>query len=625
MLAETAVFSKMLLHITPENFYIEPVDDPVIGFIVREKRALVINRLSGQITCEYGGSWPMVGNMTIYGVLGTIRSISGHVLVVVTERSVVGSLDGQKIFTMDNAALIPYSRSFTHLTEFQIRMDKEYMNMVMQVLTTPGMYFSYTYDLTHTLQRLQDFSPDFLDKPMHARAESRFVWNGHLLHEMSQLLASAADEKACSKFLLPLMHGFVSIDVLLVSRGASPYLAAAATSDRLVTVAVVSRRSTERAGTRLYTRGVDADGRVANFVETEQILYDSAVTASFVQIRGSIPLFWTQLPNLKYKPPPTLSPWLEEQRAAFLRHFDLEIIDYGQLVCVSLIDHHGAEGRLAAAFKEHMDAINRPVRYEPFDFHAECRKLRWDRLNILIDRLQPDIEEFAVAPGGTVLSQQYTVIRTNCIDCLDRTNVVQYMLARSCILASLKKHGILRPGEEVHHSFEDKLKNMWADNADMISVQYSGTGALKTDFTRTGKRTRQGIINDGINSITRYYKNNFCDGFRQDAIDLFLGQYKVNPDEGVLAKCPLEVERGWKYTAYPLILCVAFSMFAANVITPSEYTSGSMLWLLFWGSMCGFTIWMIMLYGHEFVDAPRLSALHKIGHRSRSVAGHAPR
>ena len=32
--------------------------------------------------------------------------------------------------------------------------------------------------------------------------------------------------------------------------------------------------------------------------------------------------------------------------------------------------------------------------------------------------------------------------------------------------------------------FEDLFKNVWADHADMISIQYSGTGALKTDFTR---------------------------------------------------------------------------------------------------------------------------------------------
>ncbi|XP_039287841.1 phosphatidylinositol-3-phosphatase SAC1 [Nilaparvata lugens] len=594
---QPCLVQSIIRHITPENFYVVPADDATLNTTVADKRALVINRLSGAVTCDYGGDWTPCGEqMTIYGILGTIRLISGLVLVVVTERTVVGQLNKQLIFSLDNAATIQYSRSLTHLTEAQIRMHKEYLEMVMQVLTTPGLYFSYTYDITHTLQRLQDFSPDFLVKPMYLRAESRFVWNGHLLHELSRQLVSGA-EAAGAKFLLPLMHGFVSIRGLELGG-----------DQRRVTVAVVSRRSTERAGTRLYARGVDSDGRVANFVETEQILESVWGITSFVQIRGSIPLFWTQLPNLRYKPPPTLLAH-EDHKAAFLRHLDLEVIDYGQLVCVSLIDQHGAEGQLAQAFKQNMDAINRPVRYEAFDFHAECRKLRWDRLNILIDRLQPDIEEFSLKRDGTLVSQQYTVIRTNCIDCLDRTNVVQYMLANTCLLAALKKHTMLRPGEEAPYFFEDALKNMWADNADMLSTQYSGTGALKTDFTRTGKRTRQGMIKDGINSITLMWL--------VDAIDLFLGQYKVSSDEGVLTKSPLEVNRGWKYITFPLILCVAIAMFCANVITPSEYTSGSMMWLLFWGSMCGVTFSMIMYYGHEFVDAPRLSAIYK-SYRSRS-------
>lgn len=46
-----------------------------------------------------------------------------------------------------------------------------------------------------------------------------------------------------------------------------------------------------------------------------------------------------------------------------------------------------------------------------------------------------------------------------------------------------------------------------------MSSLYSGTGALKTDFTRTGKRTILGALNDGRNSLQRYYINNFKDGY----------------------------------------------------------------------------------------------------------------
>jgi hypothetical protein len=38
---------------------------------------------------------------------------------------------------------------------------------------------------------------------------------------------------------------------------------------------------------------------------------------------------------------------------------------------------------------------------------------------------------------------------------------------------------------------------MWTKNADVLSILYTGTGALKTDFTRTGKRTKMGGLKDG--------------------------------------------------------------------------------------------------------------------------------
>jgi hypothetical protein len=53
-----------------------------------------------------------------------------------------------------------------------------------------------------------------------------------------------------------------------------------------------------------------------------------------------------------------------------------------------------------------------------------------------------------------------------------------------------------------------------------MSYTYTGTPALKTDFTRTGKRTYMGAVNDGINSVTRYYINNFTDGYYCDCYDL---------------------------------------------------------------------------------------------------------
>ena len=56
---------------------------------------------------------------------------------------------------------------------------------------------------------------------------------------------------------------------------------------------------------------------------------------------------------------------------------------------------------------------------------------------------------------------------------------------------------------------------MWADHADAIAKAYGGSGALKSDFTRTSKRTKKGAFDDGVKSILRYLKNNYFDGARQ--------------------------------------------------------------------------------------------------------------
>ena len=41
-------------------------------------------------------------------------------------------------------------------------------------------------------------------------------------------------------------------------------------------------------------------------------------------------------------------------------------------------------------------------------------------------------------PSGTVVSVQQGVFRSNCIDCLDRTNVVQSMLAQRSLVAQFQ-------------------------------------------------------------------------------------------------------------------------------------------------------------------------------------------
>lgn len=88
------------------------------------------------------------------------------------------------------------------------------------------------------------------------------------------------------------------------------------------------------------------------------------------------------------------------------------------------------------------------------------------------------------------------------MDCLDRTNVVQSVIARNIAHKQLYKMRILAQPkggtfEPFPEKFEEVFRESWTDNANICSILYTGTPALKTDFTRTGKRTMKGALADG--------------------------------------------------------------------------------------------------------------------------------
>jgi hypothetical protein len=94
--------------------------------------------------------------------------------------------------------------------------------------------------------------------------------------------------------------------------------------------------------------------------------------------------------------------------------------------------------------------------------------------------------------------------------------------------AALSAMGLLAEGTPLPAALpalDGALKALWADHGDAISNQYAGTGALKSGFTRTGKRTLGGLLDDGAKSVARYYLNNFADGRKQDALDLATGAF----------------------------------------------------------------------------------------------------
>ena len=155
--------------------------------------------------------------------------------------------------------------------------------------------------------------------------------------------------------------------------------------------------------------------------------------------------------------------------------------------------------------------------------------------------------------------KQKLVFRTNCIDSLDRTNVVQSVFGRYFLLLILKdlKLSDVSPSKDdisikFKGGFENKFKNIWADNGDHVSLAYSGTGAMKSDFVRTGKRTLFGALNDGLLTTQRLFINNFRDGYNQDCHDLFLGN--LNPKKQKL-------KTHSSIGVYVVFILVAFAVF----------------------------------------------------------------
>jgi len=82
------------------------------------------------------------------------------------------------------------------------------------------------------------------------------------------------------------------------------------------------------------------------------------------------------------------------------------------------------------------------------------------------------------------MSRQKGVFRVNCIDGLDRTNVVESAFARHVLNRQLGAVALLNPSEEKRTEVDIVFNDVWANNGDAISRAYAGTSALKGDFTR---------------------------------------------------------------------------------------------------------------------------------------------
>ncbi|KAI9743575.1 MAG: hypothetical protein M1818_002890 [Claussenomyces sp. TS43310] len=621
--------------------------------------SLVVDRPSGDIRLNDGALLGGKRVSSIAGILGIVKLRLDKYIIVITKAQPMGRLKGHMVYKVIATEFLPLRERPLHDPD-----EDTYLSILKSFVKSGPMYFSYSFDLTNTFQRQAQAD---LRRPLWKRADDRFFWNKFIQSDLIDFRTSGSRQQhgqqvAADPYILPVIFGMLEIRSTKVNT--TP-----------LTIVLITRRSRHRAGTRYFSRGIDPDGNVSNFNETEQVvlLNDSrsglggfaggggmqngkvggsdgreVQIMSYVQTRGSVPVYWAEVNTLKYTPKLQIR-GVESAVSAAEAHFDEQIRLYGDNYLVNLVNQKGREKRVKDAYeqmvkllitapaeRQQSDPITKEkfhvvepkgrrqkfdrLHYVYFDFHNETKGLQWHRAQLLLDQLAEPLQKQQYFRGIDmpadvegrieVRNLQTSVVRTNCMDCLDRTNVVQSMLARYALNRMFHDLGILRKGETFSsdEAFEFLFRNIWADNADVVSKSYSGTGALKTDFTRTGNRTKAGALQDLSNSITRYAKNNFTDGPKQDAFDLFLGAYLPSTSNAGAARIFAD-SRPLLVQAIPYIL--AFSLFLVSVGTftrrmPDAAVLPLRIFIIFWMVVGAYCLNFIYNNGMLYVNWPKL-------------------
>lgn len=381
-----------------------------------------------------------------------------------------------------------------------------------KLLSGGSFYFSNDFDLTNRMQERTRESQIDLEV-----IDEGFMWNSYMMSELllfrSRLRTGDRAEFDKSQFLTIAIRGFV--ETKQTSVGPRP-----------ASLTVLSRLSCRRAGTRFLSRGVDDEGSVANFVETETIITTKDWCWSYAQIRGSVPVFFEQT-GIQLIAKITLSRSLEATQPSFDKHFQTILRQYGQIHVVNLLGVKPGEQDLTDRYHQLaaqlVPDLRENVRLTDYDFHQETRSGGYEQAHTIRPRINADAESFGFFLEDlgriSVKARQSGVFRTNCLDCLDRTNVIQGIISQILIELFAKQKGLT-----VGPDFWLRHATIWADNGDSLSKIYTGTGAIKSSFTRSGKTSFAGAVADLTKNVGRAYINNFADKGRQNTIDMLLGR-----------------------------------------------------------------------------------------------------
>ena len=140
--------------------------------------------------------------------------------------------------------------------------------------------------------------------------DSQMMWNHYLVVDFYECIKR-------NKWVMPVIHGHIE---------SRHYI----DGGNRFTFNLIARRSRHHAGTRYLRRGINMHGYVGNWVEIEQIIERHQngregmlpMLSSFVQVRGSIPFFWSQIPNpITFKPDIILERHVDLNAVSTRKHF----------------------------------------------------------------------------------------------------------------------------------------------------------------------------------------------------------------------------------------------------------------------------------------------------------------
>ncbi|KAF7843648.1 phosphoinositide phosphatase SAC2-like isoform X2 [Senna tora] len=521
-----------------------------------------------------------------YGIIGFIKFLEPYYLLVITKRRKVGTICGHAIYAITKSEMFPVPHPTVRSKMAYSKDENRYKKLLCSVDLTKDFFFSYSYHVMRSLQKnLSDNNT-----PGQKLYETMFVWNEFLTRGIRNNLQNTS-------WTVALVHGFFKQVKHSIS-GREFYLT------------IIARRSQHYAGTRYLKRGVNEKGRVANDVETEQIVFEEAQDgspmqiSSVVQMRGSIPLFWSQEASpLNLKPDIILSKKDRNFEATRL-HFENLVKRYGNpIIILNLIKTREKKPRetiLRAEFANAVRSINKTMRGEnrlrflhwDLNRHSRCSKtpnvltqlgkvaayaLKLTgifccqvtpntRLEGLLQNSysENNVSDPYVSQGacinedtlneetkinecylnGDVIGDyivkpwmfQAGVLRTNCIDCLDRTNVAQYAYGLMALGRQLQALKYLdSPYIDLDNPLAKELMAIYESMGDTLAFQYGGSAAHNKIFSeKRGQWKAATQSQEFFRSIQRYYNNTYLDGDKQNSINLFLGHFQPQPGKPAL-------------------------------------------------------------------------------------------